>query len=124
MKISDIKNRKIKLSIHSITVKDDNGKTIGVVKNLTPWSELRTSEQIKYFRWLSEQGLFKPEYLKRLIMCDGSLYYLYDLNNLKMYERYFCGKEGFEREQANYEQYKEKVQKIAEIANVVSCYMV
>lgn len=43
MKISEIANRKIKISSHLITVKNDDDKTCGVVRNIRPYNELRIS---------------------------------------------------------------------------------
>lgn len=123
MKISDIVNTSIKISVHSITVKGENGKTAGVVRDVVPYTELRTNEQMKYWRKLREYSMLTPECLKRLIMHDGELYYLHNLKPLEFYETYCQGREGFECERDYYEKRKAFVDKIAEIATVIPCYI-
>ena len=41
MKIADIQNKRVKISSHSITVKDERDKTCGVVRDVKPYRELR-----------------------------------------------------------------------------------
>lgn len=123
MDISGIAAKMIKLSAHSITLKNEDGKTIGIVRNIVPYTELRTSEQMKYWRKLREYSMLDPECLKRLIMHDGELYYLHNLKPLEFYETYCQGREGFECERDYYEKRKEFADKIAEIATVIPCYI-
>lgn len=123
MDISGIAAKTIKLSAHSITLKDEDGKTIGIVRNIVPYTELRTSEQMKYWRKLREYSMLDPECLKRLIMHDGELYYLHNLKPLEFYEKYCQGREGFECERDYYEKRKAFADKIVEIATVIPCYI-
>lgn len=60
MDISGIAAKMIKLSAHSITLKNEDGKTIGIVRNIVPYTELRTSEQMKYWRKLREYSMLTP----------------------------------------------------------------
>ena len=50
MKIADIQNKRVKISSHSITVKDERDKTCGVVRDVKPYRELRPAEQMEYFK--------------------------------------------------------------------------
>lgn len=123
MDIIEISNKKVKVSAHSITVKNDDGKTTGIVRNIVPYKDLQTSEQMKYWRQIREYGMFDSECLKRLVAYEGVLYYLNNLNPLEFYETYCENREGFECERENYEKRKAFVNKVAEIATVIPCYI-
>lgn len=56
MNIKDIENKRVKLSSHSITVKDEYGKTCGVVRDVKPFKELRPIEAMRYYSKLRDFG--------------------------------------------------------------------
>ncbi len=89
MKITDITNKTIKLSKHSITVKDEQNKTRGVVRDVTPFKELRPAEQLKYWKQLRECGLWGSEFMDYFIICDEEPYYLHNLKAIENYKKYF-----------------------------------
>lgn len=41
MQIFEIQNKRVKISSHSLTVKDEGGKTCGIVRDVKPHRELR-----------------------------------------------------------------------------------
>lgn len=124
MKIAEIANRKIKISPHSITVKNDDGKTCGVVRDVRPYDELRTAEQMEYHKKFCEFGIFNhSEFVKCFVLCDGEPYFLHNLRPLETYERLFKGKEGWETEERKYNERKQAAEKMAEIATVIPCYV-
>ena len=70
MKIADIQNKRVKISSHSITVKDERDKTCGVVRDVKPYRELRPAEQMDYFKKLKECGIWgDSELMQYFIIC-------------------------------------------------------
>lgn len=125
MKITEIHNKKVKISPHSITVKNDDDKTCGVVRDVKPFKELRPAEGVKYWRKLRECGIFgNSDLLKCFVICDGHPYYLHDLTSLETYERLFKGMEGWESEERRYNERKQAAERISEIATVIPCYVI
>lgn len=125
MKIEEIQNRRIKISFHSITVKNDDDKTCGVVKDVKPFKELRPADAMKYFSKLHEIGVFgNSELLKCFVICDGKPYFLNNLCPLETYERLFKDKEGWEGEERKYNERKQIVERMTEIATVIPCYVI
>lgn len=122
MKITDITNKTIKLSKHSITVKDEQDKTRGVVRGVTPFKELRTAEQMKYWKQLRECGLWGSEFMDGFIICDGEPYYLHNLKVIVDYKKYF-EQLGYENDRKKYEQQLEIAEKVKEFATVIPCYL-
>lgn len=128
MNISDIRNKTVKISPHSITVKNEERKTCGVVKNIKPYTELRPSEGMKYFKQLRQAGIWdKPELIKNFVICDGEPYYLYDLRPLQQYEKLlkqFKNADLFETDKKHCDERRQAAEKAAEFATVIPCYIV
>lgn len=124
MNILDIENKKVKINSHSITVKNDDGKTCGIVMNVKPFKELRPADQIEYYKVLREIGIFgNPDLLKCFVIYDSEPYYLHNLRPLETYERLFKGKEGWESEERRYNERKQVAEKVEAIATVIPCYV-
>ena len=122
MKITEIANKAVKLSKHSITVKDEQGKTRGVVRDVTPFKELRTAEQMKHWKQLRECGLWCSGFMDYFIICDGEPYYLHNLKAIEDYKKYF-EQLGYENDRKKYEQRLEIAEKVKQFATVISCYL-
>lgn len=124
MKIEEIKNKRVKINSHSITVKNDDDKTCGVVRDVKPFKELRPADSMKYHKALREFGIFgDSDLLKCFVICDGEPYYLHNLKPLETYERLFKGKDGWENEERRYNERKQAAEKVAAIATVIPCYV-
>lgn len=122
MKITEIANKIVKLSKHSITVKDEQNKTRGVVRGVTPFKELRPAEQMKYWKQLRECGLWCSEFMNCFIICDGEAYYLHNLKAIEDYKKYF-EQLGYENDRKKYEQRLEIAEKVKQFATVIPCYL-
>lgn len=124
MKITDIENKRVKISSHSITVRNDSNKTCGVVNNVKPFKELRTADQMTYFKGLKECGIFgDSDLLKCFVICDGEPYYLHNLKPIEFYEEVFKGRDGWESEERRYNERKQAAEKVSQIATVIPCYV-
>ena len=124
MNISELKNQRIKISPRSITCRNENGKTCGVVRDVKQFKTARPAEQMKYFKAVRECGIWgNPELSDCLILVDSELYYLYNLRPIETYEHFMMGREGFESDTAAYNRRKSAAEKIAEVATVIPCYI-
>ena len=69
MNISELKNQRIKISPRSITCRNENGKTCGVVRDVKQFKTARPAEQMKYFKAVRECGIWgNPELSDCLIL--------------------------------------------------------
>lgn len=85
MKISDIENKKVKIGVTSLTVKDDSDKTCGVVRNISRFKDLSPRMAQPLWKKLRECGLWDTKYMENVVVCDGQLYYLHNLKADKFY---------------------------------------
>lgn len=76
MDMKDLEGRIIKISAHTITIKDEAGKTRGMVRNVTPWNHLQFNRQVEFSMNVRRQGLKLPNDKTRIIMSDNRMYYL------------------------------------------------
>lgn len=126
MKILEIENKKVKISAHSITVKDDNGKTCGVVRNATRYHELRTSDQLEHWKDIKTSGIADfPKFIDRIVYCDGRVYFLHDLRMIEKYEQMFerFPQTDLEDVKRHYHTLKQVAERAAEFATVIPCYI-
>lgn len=123
MKIEDLKNQMVKISPRSITCKGENGKTKGIVNGVENFKNLRPNIQAEYFGKIKSAGLWGDGESKNIYYQNGKLYYLYDLKQMEMYEKYFIGKPGYEMETENYNRKKQIAENAMKIATVIPCYI-
>ena len=126
MKISEIENKKVKIGAHSITVKDDDGKTCGVVRNATRFNELRLADQTMFWRSMVKCGIAdRAEFVNRFIVCDGKPYFLHDMRTLDAYEQLFSRfpDREWELEKKRCNECKQVAENAAKIATVIPCYV-
>ena len=71
MKITEINGNVISIGKTSITVKRDDGKTGGIVKNCIPFQTMTARDKFA----LKHLGL---EASKNCVICDGEIYYMND----------------------------------------------
>lgn len=72
--IKDCMNKKIKISKGSITIKDDDNKTCGVVRNIVSLYDLQANKQINYYRKIRDIGLHGKISIRDCIISDGTMY--------------------------------------------------
>lgn len=109
MKIEEAKNKMVKIAARSLTIKDENGKTAGVVTNATRFVNLPLREQVNFSGAVRASGFWGKK--SNLIACNGKLYYLYNLCRLKYAD---------DAEVAELESTKEQAAKYFE---VIPCYL-
>lgn len=57
MKLEEIAGKRVKLSAATITVKDADGKTRGIVRNVRPFKSWSTRESFDHFKALGASGI-------------------------------------------------------------------
>lgn len=123
--IKDCKNKQIKIGKTSITIKDDRGKTCGIVKNIRLFNDVRPNKQIDYFRILKKLGVWGNRNFKsnECVIDDETIYIFRNLKTDEFVEKYgFLSDEGEKH-------YKERVMMYDNIINsnenieVIECYL-
>lgn len=89
--MADIKEcigKKVKISKCSITIKDDNNKTCGVVRNITSLYDLQANKQMDYYKQLRNLGIYGKISFKDCIISDGIMYVFRNIKIKLFHERY------------------------------------
>lgn len=115
MEIMGIKNQYVRLSKGSITVKDENGKTKGLVRGLTRFLDLQTNKRIDYFKLLRNSGVWgnKKIDMDNCYILDGAVYLIRNMNSYKYYT---------EEEKEKYDTMYQNIENYGVI--VIPCYFV
>ena len=101
MDMKDINGYFIKLSTGSITAKDENGKTCGLVRGVRRWKDAPSRVQFDFSRLLRASGLLSAGKSDNVYIDGKSLYYIASKNS----EDYYEGKHG------NADYWKEEAEK-------------
>ncbi len=89
MEITKINGEEIKIGKTSITVKGDNSKTIGVIRNCTIINNLLAPRILfQISRKLKEKNINLMSLYNRLVAVDGNYYFLYNLRKNDFVEKY------------------------------------
>lgn len=86
--VKDCMNKKVKISKGSITIKNDEGKTCGVVRNIVSLYNLQPNRQMDYYRKLRSVGLYGKISIKDCIVSDGTMYIFRNINSKLYHEKY------------------------------------
>lgn len=66
--IKDCIGKNVKISKNSITIKDDNGKTCGIVRNICSLYDMQPNTQFEYFKKIKQTGLHGKISIKNCII--------------------------------------------------------
>ena len=86
--IKDCMNRKVKISKGSITIKNDEDKTCGVVRNICSLYDLQANRQMDYYRKLNNIGLHGKISICDCIISDGTMYIFRNIKSKLYHEKY------------------------------------
>ena len=86
--IKDCIGKKVKISKNSITIKDENGKTCGVVRNTTNLYDLQANKQFQYYSKFRKLGLHGKINVKECIIQDNVLYVFRNIKSKLFHEKY------------------------------------
>lgn len=86
--IKDCINKKVKISKGSITIKDDNNETCGIVRNIISLYDLQANKQIDYYKMIKNLGLHGKIDIKDCIISDGVIYVFRNIKSKLFHEKY------------------------------------
>lgn len=89
--IKDCVGKKIKISRTSITIKDENEKTRGVVRDITNFHDLQENKQTKYYKMLRELGVWGNRNFDGICIVKDDIMYIF--RNIK--SKFFHKKYGY-----------------------------
>lgn len=130
MEMIDLKNKRVKISAGTITVKDENDKTCGMVRGVRPFKSWAPREAAEYFKSLKASGIWgsRDVSTENVILDGKQLYYLNDLRPLQNYERMravFESDPAWESEVRHYQVRKAIAEQAAAAGMIViDCYVI
>ena len=125
MNIEHLAGQRVKIGKTSITMKDENGKTRGIVNSITKFKEARSSQQMEYLGKLRAAGVWGSRIdgiMDNVIFDNNRLYFLHDLKPLETYNKYFAGRPGFEAEAERAAERERIAENMKEFSTVIPCY--
>lgn len=117
-KMTDCIGKFIKVSPRSITIKDDNNKTHGIVRDVVSLDNIQPKYQFEYSSKLKKGGLVQGEIMEHthdIVIKDKELYYLYNVHTREKYSHLFP--EAVEKDEA----FAEKIKNAG--VTVIECFM-
>lgn len=86
--IKDCIGKNVKISKNSITIKNEEGKTCGVVRNIISLYDLQVNKQVEYYRKIKNAGLHGKISIKDCIISDGVMYVFRNIKSKLWHEKY------------------------------------
>lgn len=86
--IKDCIGKNVKISKNSITIKSDDGKTCGVVRNITSLYNMQANKQIEYHKKIKQAGLHGKISIKDCIIVDEIMYVFRNIKSKLWHEKY------------------------------------
>lgn len=85
--IKDCIGKNVKISKCSITIKSGDGKTSGVVRNITSLYDLQANKQIEYYQKLRKLGLHGKISIKECIIANDTMYVFRNIKSKLWHEK-------------------------------------
>ena len=86
--IKDCIGKNIKISKGSITIKAEDGKTCGVVRNIVSLYDMQANKQMDYYKKIKQAGLHGKISIKDCIIADGIMYVMRNIKSKLWHEEY------------------------------------
>lgn len=86
--IRDCVGKKVKISKGSITIKSEEGKTCGVVRNIVSLYDMQPNRQMEYYGKLRKLGLHGKISIKDCIVSNNTLYVFRNVKSKLFHEQY------------------------------------
>lgn len=121
MEIEALKGQRVKICPRSITCKDVEDKTCGVVNNVVSFLNLAPRFQCDLSKKFNRHKLdWKNIYVRN----NKEMFYLLNLRTIEFYEKYINGKEGFTTEENQYIKMIESAKEAEKSMKVIPCYII
>lgn len=122
--IKDCIGKNVKISKSSITIKTDEGKTCGVVRDIRKFHDIQANKQMNYFHMLKKAGAWGNSNfdIDTCIEKDGKLYTFRNMKSKLFHEKYGY----FSENEIKSAEEQEIIYKALETAgiNVIECVFV
>ena len=79
--IKDCIGKNVKISKGSITIKAEDGKTCGVVRNIVSLYDMQANKQMDYYKKIKQAGLHGKISIKDCIITDGIMYVMRNIKS-------------------------------------------
>ena len=79
--IKDCIGKKVKISKGSITIKTEDGKTCGVVRNIVSLYDMQANKQMDYYKKIKQAGLHGKISIKDCIIADDTMYVMRNIKS-------------------------------------------
>lgn len=117
----------VKIGKTSITIKDDDGKTCGIIRNIQKFTDMPPRDQFLYSKSMRKNGFWGTELINNVVFLDKKCYFLLNLRVMEFYEKIFANVENLTSEYYAHDLKKYKLLKsIAEKQTdeyaVIPCY--
>ena len=86
--IKDCIGKNVKISKGSITIKAEDGKTCGVVRNIVSLYDMQANKQMEYYQKLRKLGLHGKISIKDCILSDGIMYVFRNIKSKLWHDDY------------------------------------
>ena len=126
MTMQELEGKRVKISAGTITVKDEEWKTRGMVRGVRTWGRFSFREQFDHHKAITAAGIWgaRIDGIMDCVILDGkNLYYLNDLRALETYRKCFEGRDGWPEEKRVYEERLAIAEKAKSVMNVVNVYI-
>lgn len=127
MKIEDLEGKNAYITSRSITMKDENGKTRGIVRDIKTYHTLQVRE---LFDWNTKFKKFhialnNSYIVKNLVIVNNEPYYLHDLKKDEFYQEHCIDRPDiFETEIRHYNEEHELLEHVKTAGiKIVNCYI-
>lgn len=117
----DLVGKNVKIGKTSITIKDDDNKTRGIVKNMISLADAQPNKQFEFGSMLRKLGIYSVLSKKAFVIKDGTLYAIRNTKNDE-FKKKIMERNGFEYDKEVWAEQAEAYKKLAENGiSVIEC---
>lgn len=86
--IKDCVGKNVKINKNSITIKNEEGKTCGVVSNIISLYDIQANKKLEYYKQIKNAGLHGKISIKDCIISDEIMYVFRNIRSKLYHEKY------------------------------------
>ena len=127
MTMNDLTGQRVKISAGTITVKDNQNKTRGMVRGIRKFQDAPKAKQFDCFSLLRKSGIWENGFSDCVIYDGAAWYYLNDLKPIENYNRlrsvFESDPETYGNETKRNAKRIEVAEKAKQYMTVINCYI-
>lgn len=117
----------VKIGKTSITIKDDDGKTRGIIRNIQKFTDMPSRYQFEHSKSMRKNGFWGTGLIDNVVFLDKKCYFLLNLRVMEFYEKIFANAENLTSEYyihdlKKFELLKSIAEKQTDEYTVIPCY--